>query len=172
MICTKNYLLRFAKVRNVRSPERGTPGSAGIDFFIPEDFPNTALYPNRDVLIPSGIKAQIPEGYMLMGADKSGIASSREAKNRAGMDHSKGTPTSLIIGAKIVDEDYQGEIHIHIINVGQHPVILKPGMKIAQFILIPVLYAELTEVFECSLFDKDTERGSGGFGSTTITENF
>ena len=97
MICTKNYLLRFAKVREVRSPERGTPGSAGIDFFIPEDFPNTALFPNRDVLIPSGIKAQIPEGYMLMGADKSGIASSREAKSKAGLPCDKSTSSSLIV---------------------------------------------------------------------------
>ena len=159
--------LNYAKIRNVKSPERATPGSAGIDFFIPEDFPNLALFPNCDVLIPSGIKARIPEGYMLMGADKSGIASSKEAKSRAGIDPSKGTPTSLIVGAKIVDEDYQGEIHIHIINVGLHTVILKPGMKIAQFILVPVLYAELAEVPERLLFSEATERGSGGFGSTS-----
>lgn len=162
--------LNYAKIRDVKSPVRSTPGSAGIDFFIPEDFPSLVLFPGYDVLIPSGIKAKIPEGYMLMGADKSGIASSKEAKSRAGIDPHKGTPTSLIIGAKIVDEDYQGEIHIHIINVGQHTVILKPGMKIAQFILVPVLYAEPVEVPEYSLFSEATERGSGGFGSTQKDE--
>ena len=172
MTYAENYKLRFAKVRKVKSPERGTPSSAGIDFFVPEDFEQFLLKPGRDILIPSGIKAQIPEGYMLMGADKSGIASSAAAKERVGMSSLKGTATSLIIGAKIIDEDYQGEIHIHIINAGVNSVIIKPGMKIAQFILVPVLYANPTEVLEEDLFDKTTLRGAGGFGSTTTTENF
>lgn len=159
--------MRFAKTRNVKTPERGTPGSAGIDFFIPEDFSPLLLYPNCDVLIPSGIKVEIPEGYMLIGADKSGIASSELAKRRAGMNYKKGTRTSLIVGAKIIDEDYQGEIHIHIINVGIEAVRLEAGMKIAQFILVPVRYESLEEVPEKELFSKATERGTGGFGSTT-----
>lgn len=159
--------MRFAKTRNVKTPERGTPGSAGIDFFIPEDFSPLLLYPNCDTLIPSGIKVEIPEGYMLIGADKSGIASSELAKRRAGMNYKKGTRTSPIVGAKIIDEDYQGEIHIHIINVGTEAVRLEAGMKIAQFILVPVRYESLEEVPEKELFSKATERGTGGFGSTT-----
>ena len=159
--------MRFTKIRNVRTPERGTLGSAGIDFFIPEDFSPFCLYPNHDVLIPSGIKAEIPEGYMLMGADKSGIASSERAKRRAGMNYKKGTRTSLVVGAKIVDEDYQGEIYIHLINTGNEAVRLEPGMKIAQFILVPVRYESLEEVPEKELFSRASERGAGGFGSTT-----
>lgn len=159
--------MKFAKVRNVKSPERGTERSAGIDFFIPEDFGVHKLFGGDDILIPSGIKAEIPEFYMLMAADKSGIVTTANAQKEIGRKpKSSSFESCIIIGAKIVDEDYQGEIHIHLINVGNDPVILKPGMKIAQFILVPVLYDDLEEVSETELFTKTSSRGSGGFGST------
>lgn len=160
--------MKFLKTRNVKSPVRGTDKSAGIDFFIPEDFEIMRLFPGDDVLIPSGIKANLPEGFMLMAADKSGVVTSENAVLKSGREPKKGAFNSnLIIGAKIVDEDYQGEIHIHLINVGKHEVMLKPGMKIAQFILVPVAYAALEEVdSETELFDAKTARADGGFGST------
>lgn len=162
--------MKFCKVRDVKSPERGTNKAAGIDFFIPYDFNDyeeMILYPQTDMLIPSGIKAATPEGYMLMAADKSGVVTSAEACRKAGRTPKKGAFSSIIvIGAKIVDEDYQGEIHIHIINVGSEPVIIKPGMKIAQFILVPVSYEEPEEVSEAELFNISTERGNDAFGST------
>ena len=159
--------LTFAKVRDVKSPEYGTKGSAGIDFFVPNDFEPTIISPQNDLLIPSGIKANIPHGYMLLGADKSGIVTSKFAYGRAERKPKPGTFRSpIIIGAKVIDEDYQGEIHIHLINVGDEQVLIKPGMKVAQFILVPVAYAELEEVPNDELFTEVTERGAGGFGST------
>lgn len=162
--------MKIAKVRPVRTPDRGTALSAGIDFYIPDDFEPLMLFPHSDVLIPSGIVAKVPEGYMLMGADKSGVVVSSGGYMRAKLAQRKKTPfdSSLIIGAKIVDEDYQGEIHIHVINVGAECVTLKAGMKIAQFILVPVFYdsIELVDSKE-ELFSEVSERGDGGFGSTT-----
>lgn len=162
--------LRFSKVREVKSPQRGTSKSAGIDFFIPEHtFYNTSnkLYPGEDILIPSGIKANIPEGYMLMAAEKSGVATSIQACKAIGRQpKAMAFSSPTVLGAKIVDEDYQGEIHIHIINPGCKTIELYPGMKIAQFILVPVAYAELVEVPEAELFDSVSQRGEGGFGST------
>lgn len=160
--------MKFLKTRNVKSPVRGTDKSAGIDFFIPEDFEILRLFPGDDVLIPSGIKVNLPEGYMLMAANKSGVVTSKNAVLRSGRTPKKEAFNSnLIVGAEIVDEDYQGEIHIHLINVGNHKAILKPGMKIAQFILVPVAYAALEEVSdESELFDAKTTRADGGFGST------
>ena len=159
--------LKFAKVRDVKSPEYGTKGPAGIDFFVPNDFEPIVISPQNDLLIPSGIKANIPHGYMLLGADKSGIVTSKFAYGRT---ERKPKPEALrspiIIGAKVIDEDYQGEIHIHLINVGDEQVLIKPGMKIAQFILVPVAYAELEETPNGELFTEATERGTGGFGST------
>lgn len=159
--------MRYSKVRDVKSPERGTPKSAGIDFFVPNDFQPYLLCPGDDLLIPSGIKAELPEGYMLMAANKSGIAASKYAVKKAGLTpKANAFDSSLIIGAKIVDEDYQGEIGIHIINTGTHPVLIEPGIKIVQFILVPVLYENMEEVSENELFTEATERGAGGFGST------
>lgn len=159
--------MRFSKVRNVKSPTRGTGKAAGIDFFVPASFPKTVLGPHSDLLIPSGIKAEIPEGYMLMAADKSGIVTSKNACIKAGREPKEDAFLSpVIIGAKIVDEDYQGEIHIHIINMGYKVISIKPGMKIAQFILVPVSYDNLEEVPESELFSRSSERGEGALGST------
>jgi dUTP pyrophosphatase len=159
--------MRYSKVRDVKSPERGTSRSAGIDFFIPNDFKRKVVFAGEDILIPSGIKVDIPEGYMLMAADKSGIVTSSFAMREAGRKPKPDAfESSVIIGAKIVDKDYQGEVHIHLINVGNERIVLTPGMKIAQFILVPVSYQTLEEVPESELFSDTTERGEGGFGST------
>ena len=160
--------MKISKVRNVKTPERGTAKSAGIDFFVPNDFIKKVLPPQSDILIPSGIKANVPEGYMLMAADKSGVVTSRMAALRAGRKpKAEAFNTVVILGAKIVDEDYQGEIHIHLVNTGNAPVIIKPGMKIAQFILVPVSYENVGVVPETELFSETTERGEGGFGLGT-----
>lgn len=166
-----NYTLKFTKVRNVKSPERGTPYSAGLDFFIPEDFNNGEPYeikPHTDVLIKSGIRAALPSGVMLMCADKSGIATSKTALLNANMPIKWSNPeSSLIVGAKIVDEDYQGEIGLHIINVGNRPTVILPGQKISQFIMVPVIYCDLEEYDTPEeIFTETTERGEGGWGST------
>ena len=159
--------MKIAKVRDVKTPERGTDKSAGIDFFVPNDFIEKILPPQRDMLIPSGIKAKIPEGYMLMGAEKSGVVTSRQAATLAGRTPKPTAYSSIVIlGAKIVDEDYQGEIHIHLVNVGNEYITIKPGTKIAQFILVPVSYSDIEVVPETELFSKETNRGEGGFGST------
>lgn len=160
-------IMKYAKVRDVKSPERGTDKSAGIDFFIPNDFVRTSVNPGEDILIPSGIKAKLPEYYMLMAAEKSGVVTSKQACEKIGRKPKIGAFSSVVIlGAKIVDEDYQGEIHIHLINVGKDTVTLYPGMKIAQFILVPVFYDELEECLEEELFEEVSDRGEGGFGST------
>lgn len=159
--------MKIAKVRNVKTPERGTPKSAGIDFFVPNDFVEQVLPPQRDILIPSGIKANVPENFMLMAAEKSGVVTTKNAAIQAGRKPKvTAYNTVVVLGAKIVDEDYQGEIHIHLVNVGNEYVIIKPGTKIAQFILVPVSYDTVEVVPENELFDKASNRGDGGFGST------
>lgn len=161
--------MRFAKIRNVKSPVRGTSKAAGIDFFVPNFGSNRGFIvnPGTDVLIPSGIKMEIPEGYMLMAADKSGVVTSKWACLGAGRTPKADALESVVIlGAKIVDEDYQGEICIHVVNVGKVKVHIKPGMKIAQFILVPISYEGLEEVSESELFSRSSERGDGALGST------
>ena len=144
--------VKIFKLRGVKTPQRGNPTDAGIDFFIPSDFPSTVLEHGDDVLIPSGIKVSIPEGYALVANNKSGIAQKRK----------------LTIGAAVVDEPYQGEIHLHLINSGKNTTTVNPGDKIVQFLLEKQEYALIEEVFsEEELYGGVvTSRGARGFGST------
>jgi dUTP pyrophosphatase len=143
-----NMLIK--KVKDVKTPARGTSKSAGLDFFVPNDFEKSKVWPGKSILIPSGIKAQVPEGYALIAFNKSGVA----------------TKEGLVVGACVVDEDYEGEIHLHMINVGDKVVDIDPGQKLTQFILIQVNYSDVQAVQEFP--DRQSERGSGGFGSTGI----
>ena len=148
--------MRFTKVRDVRNPERGTARSAGIDFFVPEDLIQGGLYihiqPNGNALIPSGIKVEVPKGYALVMFNKSGVASK----------------FGLLVGACVIDEDYQGEVHLDLHNTSAREVVIRPGMKIAQGLLLK-LHEDfsLVEAEEGELWHGEvTERGTGGFGST------
>lgn len=159
--------LKFSKVRDVKTPTRGTSKSAGIDFYVPNDQPILSLRPHSDLLIPSGIRANVLENFMLIAEDKSGVVTSKSACLRAGRQPKPDAFVSpIIVGAKVVDEDYQGEIYIHLINCGDKVVTIYPGMKIAQFILVPVSYAMPVEVPNEELFDSASERGAGALGST------
>ena len=143
--------MNYSKVRKVKSPNRGTQKSAGIDFYTPDCFIARRIIPGESLFIASGIRVKIPEGYMLQVANKSGIAI-------------KG----LLVGAEIVDEDYQGELHINVWNVSNVDVYIVPGQKIVQMILIPVSDDEPIEVDDDVLHASKTERGFGGFGSTGL----
>lgn len=142
--------MKVQTIRNVKTPTRGTSQSAGIDFFVPSDYPTTTIDPGQSLLIPSGIKAEVPTGYALIAFNKSGVA----------------TKQGLMVGACVVDEDYEGEIHLHMTNTSRDPQKIISGQKIVQFILLPINYAEIELVYE--LQPRNTKRGSKGFGSTGI----
>tara|TARA_R100000742_G_C4277910_1_gene100183 strand:+ start:470 stop:913 length:444 start_codon:yes stop_codon:yes gene_type:complete len=145
-------MILFYKTRDVKSPERSGI-NAGIDFFIPEDFEDKyVLNTNESVLIPSGIKILLPKNYCLIAFNKSGIA----------------TKYNLQVGACVIDENYKGELHLHLTNIGNNPVTLTRGQKILQFVLIKQNYCKLQEVKSHYPWeiDNNNERGDKGFGST------
>lgn len=141
--------MKIAKLRDVKTPSRGTSESAGIDFFIPNDMGLLTILPNASIKIPSGIKVSIPKDHALIGFNKSGVA-----------------VKGLQLGACVVDSDYQGEVHIHLFNVTNSIIKLEPGQKIVQFILMPIISCSVTEVEQEELYEAVSERGEGGFGST------
>ncbi len=145
--------MKIKKVRKVKTPTRGTRLSAGIDFYVPCDFRNKALFPNESIVIPSGIIAKVPKNHALIAFNKSGIAINKNFQ----------------VGACVVDEDYQGEIHIHLINIGNETKVIKPGDKIIQFILIPISYNNIEVISDDKkLFKNKTKRGTGWKGSTGL----
>jgi dUTP pyrophosphatase len=144
--------IKFSRVRAVTAPTRANWGDA-IDFFIPDDFKETVLAPSTNILIPSGVKVEVPFGYGLILMNKSGIAAKRE----------------LLIGACLVDPGYSGEVHIDLHNVGNNPQRIVPGAKIAQATIIRLEVPSLIEVGEQELYKNIVNvgsRGEGGFGST------
>ena len=143
--------MKITKTRKVKTPERGTALSAGLDFFVPEDFTSVFLSPSEDALVPSGIKVAVPEGHALIAFNKSGLAI-----------------RGFQVGACVVDEDYQGEVHLHVRNVSESPRAVSPGDKLVQFILVPVNYSSIEVVEETELYRSEavSERGEGAFGST------
>jgi dUTP pyrophosphatase len=142
--------MKVQKLRNVKTPNRGTTASAGIDFYVPEDFETVSLKPGESVLIPSGIRVQVPRGYALIAFNKSGVA----------------VKQGLSVGACVVDEDYEGEVHLHMINTSDKDQVVATGQKLVQFVLIPISYIDVEEVEQIQ--PRNTERGSGGFGSTGL----
>jgi dUTP pyrophosphatase len=144
-------MLKITKTRDVKTPNRGTAESAGLDFYIPNDFEGPYnLLPGQSVNIASGIKMVIPKGYSGNFFNKSGLGS-------------KG----ILVGAQIVDSDYRGEVHLNVHNVSEQTLHLKPGMKLVQMIVQKI---ELVTPQEVTLSSyealAETERGEGGFGST------
>lgn len=160
--------MKVTKTLDVKTPCRGTSRSAGVDFFVPNDTmtfreklaqknPNIfitdsgfSIPAHKRVNIPSGIMANVPTGFALIAFNKSGVSLNY------GLD----------VGACVVDEDYQGEIHLSLVNTSNEAVFIEFGQKIVQFILLPVFYDNIYETTLEDCFDTTSERGSGGFGST------
>lgn len=110
------------------------------------------LKPNSSVLIPTGLKVAIPRGYEIQVRPRSGLA----LKNQVTVLNTPGT----------IDSDYRGEIGIILINHGKEDFHIKPGMRIAQLIVSPVIQANFVPVNEEDL--GSTDRGINGFGHTGI----
>lgn len=139
--------LKFQRIRDVAMPSKAYGTSAGIDFFIPRswNWQSHTIKPGYSALIPSGIRAEIPEGYCLVAFNKSGLGA-----------------MGLTVGACVVDSEYRGEIHLNVFNHSLKEITIKEGQKLIQFLLLPVPSVEIEEGEVTS----ETERGSGGFGST------
>lgn len=126
-------------------PAYATRGAAGMDVVTAEDF---TLQPGERMAVPSGFAIAIPEGYEVQVRPRSGLA----LKHGVTCLNTPGT----------IDSDYRGEVKVILANLGSEPFSALRGERIAQLVPAPVQRAALTEVEELD----DTERGSGGFGST------
>lgn len=130
---------------NVKLPKYGTNGAAAFDFYLPE---NIKIYGFHKLKIPLGIAVEIPEGYALLIIPRSSLG----FKTRLRQSNSVG----------LIDSDYRGEINLVLDNNSFFVKHLKAGERVAQGFIIPVPQVEFEEVNELS----ETERGTGGFGST------
>ncbi len=143
-----NMILRLKKVRpGAQLPQRQTEGSAGYDLCACIPQPIT-LNPGEAYAFPTGLAAEIPQGCAGMIFTRSGLGFKRGVAVRNGVG--------------VIDSDYRGELQVGLHNFSQEPYTIQPGERIAQLVLMPVCLPQVVEVEELS----ETQRGTGGFGST------
>ena len=132
---------------NAKIPTYGSEYAAGADLYACTDG-DTVILPGETKLIGTGLAIEVPLGYGAFIYARSGLASKR------------GLAPANKVG--VVDADYRGEIMVALHNHSSEAQTVLCGERIAQMVIAPFLTAEFCEVESLS----DTQRGSGGFGST------
>lgn len=137
-------LLKIKKLRaDAKIPSYAHHGDAGFDLFAVEE----AVIPRGErVLVGTGIALEIPDGFVGLIWDKSGLATAHGLKTLGG----------------VIDAGYRGEIKVGIINLSAEDYTIGTGHKVAQMLIQKVERATIEEAPELS----DAPRGEGGFGST------
>lgn len=141
-------IINFMKLNhNAKDPVCGSVDAAGYDLSAAID-KSITIAPHQTVKIPTGLAMELPKNTFGGIYARSGIA------NREGL-----APANKV---GIIDRDYRGEIIVALHNHSDEYRIVEPGQRIAQLIVQPYISAKYNEVNSLS----ETERGSGGFGST------
>ena len=133
--------------QGAKLPTYGSLEAAGADLYACLESPIT-IAPGETVFIPTGIALEVPRGCAGLIYARSGMACKR------------GLAPANKVG--VVDSDYRGEITVVLYNHGSAAQTVENGERIAQFLITPVL----TPAYEVAQSLSDTERASGGFGST------
>jgi dUTP pyrophosphatase len=129
-------------------PAYATSGSAGLDLRACLDAPLT-IAPGATHLVPTGLAIHIADpGYAAMILPRSGLG------------HKHGIVLGNLVG--LIDSDYQGQLMVSTWNRGQTEFVLNPMERLAQLVIVPILQVGFNVVDTFS----DSERGTGGFGST------
>jgi len=128
-------------------PSYETAGSAGMDLRAADAL---TIAPGKRELVGTGFAFAIPAGYEIQVRPRSGLA----LKKGISLPNSPGT----------IDSDYRGELKVILINHGDEDFVIERGDRIAQIVVAPVQRGVLVEVADLD----ETQRGSGGFGSTGV----
>ena len=142
--------LRWTRLRPDASlPQPATAQAAGLDLTAAMDHPIT-LDLGSIAAIPCGFAMALPAGFEAQIRPRSGLA----LRNGISIPNAPGT----------IDADYRGEVKVPLINLGRETFVVEPGMRIAQMVIAAV---PSVQIVETDTLD-ETERGTGGFGSTGL----
>ena len=142
-------MIRIRASEGARMPEYRTKGAAGADVSALLSEPVT-LHPGEFRAIPTGLFAEIPEGYEIQVRPRSGLAA--------------GNGVTVLNAPGTIDSDYRGEVKVILINHSSEAFTIQNGDRIAQIVVARVHRLPFVEVDDLSA----TERGEGGFGSTGV----
>ncbi|HEX6200182.1 MAG TPA: dUTP diphosphatase [Thermoanaerobaculia bacterium] len=145
----KIRLRRLPHGRDLPLPAAASPGSAGVDLraAVEEDL---VIRPGERVLVPTGLVLEIPPGFEGQVRPRSGLA----------LEHG----LTLANPPGTIDSDYRGEVRVILIHLGDAPVTVSRGDRVAQLVVARVEAVEWEEADEL----EGSERGDGGFGSTGL----
>lgn len=145
--------LDFVNLSTNQNPEYATVGSSGFD--LRANLESTVVIkPFKRAIVPTGLFFSIPDNLEIQVRPRSGLA----AKNGVTVLNTPGT----------VDADYRGEVKVILINLGEEDFIINHGDRIAQAVVMPVIAKNSIKLNQVENIDTDTDRSSGGFGSTGI----
>jgi dUTP pyrophosphatase len=126
-------------------PSRAYDGDAGLDLAAADA---VVLAPGERAVVGTGLAVAVPAGHAGFVQPRSGLA----AKHGI----------TIVNAPGLVDSGYRGEVKVVLLNTGDQPFAVEPGMRIAQFVVLPVAAVELVEVADLP----DTDRGERGYGSS------
>lgn len=132
--------------KDLPTPKYKHHGDAGMDLYSTE---TTNIQPGEIKGISTGIKIAIPLGYEMQIRPRSGLA----------VNHG----ISMINTPGTIDQGYRGIVHALLVNHGKEAYEIKRGERIAQAVFKKV---EIVDLEEVNAWEEDTERGTGGFGSS------
>ena len=136
--------LKIKKIHpEAKLPSYAKKGDAGMDLFVTEE---VKIEPGESVGIKSGLAFEVPDGYVGLLWDKSGLSIKNGIK---------------ILGG-VLDSGFRGEIIVGVINLSKKSYTFEKGHKLTQLLIQPIENPEIEEVKTLP----DSERGSGGLGST------
>lgn len=131
------------------APFRAHPTDAGADLMSKED---VNIYPGEQKLIDTGVAIKIPVGHV-------GLIFNRSSQGKVGIQIANGTG--------IIDSDYRGNLKVLLKNTSTEPYFITAfTSRIAQLVITPIVLAQFVPWVEGDAQWEDTERGTGGFGST------
>lgn len=140
-----NLRIKIINISRNPLPAYATPLSAGMDLRASLEEPMTVA-PGQRVLVPTGLRVELPEGYEMQLRPRSGLA----LRHGITLLNSPGT----------IDADYRGEIGVILINLSDDTFVINPGERICQMVVAAHARVEWSATDALS----DTERGEGGFG--------
>lgn len=145
----KLNIQRLPHAGDLPLPSYATEGSAGLDLRAAIET-DLIINVGKRALVPTGFGIQLPQGYEAQIRSRSGLA----------LKHG----VFVLNSPATIDSDYRGELFVLIMNAGDEPFVITPGMRFAQMIIAPYTTVSLCEIDVLT----ETDRGLGKFGSTGV----
>lgn len=140
-------ILQWPHAADLPLPHYASDSAAGLDL-VAANFEPLVLKSLERTLVPTGLSIELEQGFEAQVRPRSGLA----------FQHG----VTVLNAPGTIDADYRGEIKVLLINLGSEPFKILRGMRIAQLVIAPVVFAKIQAINILS----ETKRGVGGFGST------